>query len=179
VKRGEVMPKKSSRQRRSLFSQPCLPVTAAELHFALVAAEAAASGRTPRPSFIGKYKEAVESGKIDGSKGHLVLRDIPENHAAFAIMDAFPEKTPEGEAKRRSLRWRAMFAMADVTNDPRFGAYTKVENGQSFIAGALMEAVASTPMNTGEKTPVDEIFKRAEAAMKKESANAKSEVRHR
>jgi hypothetical protein len=137
-----------------------VPVTAEELHFAATAATAAASGQTPRQSFLSKYEEAVEAGKVDPKKPRLVLRDdIPDNHMAFAIMDAFPEKTPEGDLKRQSLLWRVMRALPMVLKDPRAQSYVRDEkDGRSMIATPLIDAIATTPMIMGEAVPIDQIF---------------------
>ena len=80
---------------------------------------------------------------------------------AFAIMDAFPEKTHSGEAKRRSLLWRVMFSLPPVFNDSRAKAYLKTEAGQTLVSKPLLEAVGMTPMQTGAEVPVDEIFNNA------------------
>ena len=150
-------PKKDRRLEHEL-----VPVTAKEIHFASVAANAAASGRTPRRSFASLREEALESGELDPTKGYLFLKDIPENHMAFAIMDAFPEKTPEGDARRLSLLWRVLAALPQTLRDPRAAAYLTTENGQKFIGTALLEAIGMTPMKIGQEVPIDVIFSNAE-----------------
>ncbi len=134
-------------------------MTKEELHFALVSAVSAADGRTPRKSFAAKAQEAIERGELQGKR--LFLNDRPENHMAFAIMDAFPEKTAAGEEKRKALLWRAMFAFRRIARDVRFKDYVREKGGQEFVAPALMEAAATTPMHTASEVPVDEVFRRA------------------
>lgn len=133
-------------------------VTAEELQFALTVAMAAASGRTPRKSFRAKHQEAKDSGELHSGRNYLVLTDDPMNHAAFAIMDAFPDKTPEGDKKRRALLHRALFAMLEVMDDPRSTPYRR-EGEVSLI---LVEAVAVTPMLEGTEIPLDDIFQQAQ-----------------
>lgn len=136
------------------------PITADELMFAMTAADAAATHRTPRQSFRSKYEEALESGRLEPGK-HLVLSDIPMNHAAFAIMESFPEKTEEGERKRQGALWRAIFVVSKARLDDRFAAYVMEENGEHFINMAIVEAMATTPMTAGEEVPLDLIFENA------------------
>jgi len=62
---------------------------------------------------------------------------------AFAVMDAFPEKTPAGEEKRKALLWRAMLAFRCIANDARCKDYVREKDGQKFVASALMEAAAT------------------------------------
>ena len=161
------MPKSKKRPRRqpkaatsSGFREPLAAVTKEELHFALVSAVSAADGRTPRKSFEAKAQEAIERGEVEPTK-RLFLNDHPDNHMAFAIMEAFPEKTPAGDEKRKALLWRAMFAFRRIVSDPRYKEYVRDQDGQQFVAAALMEAVATTPMDTASEVPVDEVFRRA------------------
>ena len=134
-------------------------MTKEELHFALVSAVSAVDGRMPRKSFAAKAQEAIERGEVKGKR--WFLNDRSENHIAFAIMDAFPEKTPAGEEKRKALLWRAMFAFGRIASDARYKDYVREKDGQEFVASALMKAVATTPMHTASEVPVDEVFRRA------------------
>jgi hypothetical protein len=165
MERKMAHPKKSrskTREKKLRGERHLVPVTAEEIHFAAVAANAAASGRTPRQSFASLHEDAFDSGKLDPTKRYLMLTDAPENHKAFAIMDAFPEKTPEGDARRMSLLWRVMFALPTTLRDPRAATYLKTENGQSFIGRPLLQALGTTPMKVGKEVPVDAIFVNAE-----------------
>lgn len=140
--------------------QPCVPVTLEELHFATTVAYSASTNRMQRTSFRGSFEEAMESCRIEPGN-YLVLSDIPENHAAMAILDAFPDKSTAGEAKRKSLLWRVMFVIAEATTDARAKRYLIDDNGQAYIDQALMEAMAVVPMNLGEAIPLDAIFEKA------------------
>jgi hypothetical protein len=134
------------------------PVTVDEFRYAHIAAYAAATGRTPRQSFASIYEEAIDSGTLDRTKSHFVMRDIPENHAAFAIMDAFPDKTAAGDRLRQSLLWRVIFAAQEVFRDSRSRIYLKKEADQDMVAQPLIEAIATTPMAIGQAIPLDAIF---------------------
>jgi hypothetical protein len=91
-------PKKSRPTRKNGkakfgFQRPVVAVSKEELHFAIMAAAAAGTNRTPRQSFASNFQESIDSGQTDPGKKYLVPTDDPLNHMAFAIMDAFPEKT--------------------------------------------------------------------------------------
>lgn len=136
-----------------------VPVTPEELHFACMAADAAARGKTPRQSFKSKQDEAKRAGKLKPGK-HLVLTDHPMNHAGMAIMEAFPESTPDGQRKRLSLLWRALSAMAEIHRDPRFAECFSEENGEPMVEEELIDAVATVPMFLGQPVPLDAILQR-------------------
>lgn len=154
------------------FQRPIVAVTKEELHFALMAAAGVANGQTPRPSFRSKFEDAVDQGRLDPNKSYLRLTDARPNHMAFAILDAFPEKTPENEEKRQSLLWRVMFAFPELASDPRFEHYTHEKDGEHFIEEAILEAAATTPMTAGKETPVDEVFRRAAELLRQEQGKS-------
>jgi hypothetical protein len=156
----------------SSFQHPVIAVTKEELHFALMAAAGVANGQTPRQSFQSKFEEAVDQGQLDPNKSYLRLTDARPNHMAFAILEAFPEKTPENEERRRSLLWRVIFAFPEIASDPRFEQYTHEENGEHFIEEAILEAAATTPMSAGKETPVDEVFRRAAELLRQEQGKS-------
>jgi hypothetical protein len=166
-------PRSKNRKVRSAaaaFQTPVPAVTKEELHFAMMVGAAAANNLTPRQSFESKFRESAQRGELDPSKSYLTMTDIPLNHAAFAIMDAFPEKTESGEEKRQALLWRAIFAYAAVARDRRFAEYTHEKDGQFFIEEAIVEALAATPMSAGAEVPVDAIFSLAAELIRTEKA---------
>jgi hypothetical protein len=70
----------------------------------------------PRKSFKANYQEALEAGEIKHGE-HLVLSDLPMNHAAMAMLNVFPDKSPDGNRFRSSLLHRTM-----VMFDPYWGS---------------------------------------------------------
>lgn len=139
----------------------CCPVTMEELHFAYMAAGAAAAGRTPRQSFLSKKEEAIASGKLDPSKQYVFLTDDPANHAGFAIMELFPGKSDVDKQKRLSLLWRALSLIPAVMVDPRAAEYLREEADGHQISAALLTSMATIRVPFGADPPLDDIFAEA------------------
>jgi hypothetical protein len=87
---------KNRKHQPSFLDEELVPVTLDQLQLAMKVGDAAATGKMPRTSFEANYEEAIDRGEIEPGK-HYVLRDIPINHAAMAILDTVPDKTDEGE----------------------------------------------------------------------------------
>src|SRR5437868_7467047 len=152
--------KKADRKNWHLH-RDLVPVTLDQLNLAFKIAQAAATGAMPRQSFSSKFAEAREAGKLQERK-YLVLTDAPENHAAMAIMDTFPEKTLDGERLRQSLLYRVMFVASNVFADPRAQKYFKSNSEGEWVGYPLLEALGTTPMRMGDEAPLDAIFAAAD-----------------
>lgn len=157
-RRKEKLKSPKSRHRPQ-FQEDCMPITVEQFQLANKVAHAAGTGRMPRQSFASTYEEAVERGEVSGPC--WVLKDLPINHAAFAIMDLVPEKTEEGDKLRRALLWRALLMPEEVFDDPRATAYRQRKDGQDYVGVPLIEAMATVPMKMDMKAPLDAIFAKA------------------
>jgi hypothetical protein len=142
--------------------EECVPVTLEQLQLANKVAHAPATGGMVRKSFAASFEEAREAGELEPGKSYLTLTDLPINHAALAILDTVPDKTPEGERLRRSLLWRVIFAAPEVYGDPRAKKYLTQDEHGKWIAWPLVEAVAKTAMIMPAATPLDAIFEMAD-----------------
>ena len=126
-------------------------LTAEELHFAAIAANAAYSGRMP----MEPVSERAAPIEIEGH-GFVRLTDIPFNRASMAIMDCFPED----ETKRQAALFRILMIMFDVMNDERARVFMRDggEPGVSMVHPALLEAIATVPAHFSSKPPIDRVF---------------------
>lgn len=132
------------------------PVTAAQLHHAVVnalTAAAAAAGLSPGTETLGLGPYATMTGETAA-------------RMAAAIAHAFRADEAADEDMLKGLIWRGIFAFSDVVNDRRFTAFGNHETGNFHIGTTLLAAVAETPMPFGGDVPLDAIFGRAHEAIR-------------
>ncbi|HET7086026.1 MAG TPA: hypothetical protein VFI23_14710 [Rhizomicrobium sp.] len=157
--------------RLAKWMEECVPVTIEQFQLACKVAHAAATGQMPRQSFSSVFEEAKEKGEV-GEGSYLIPADIRTNHAAFAVMDCVPEKTPEAGKLRRSLLWRTIFMPDKVFDDARAKPYLTTRGKQGYVGAPLIEAMATVPMRVGMEPPLDAIFARAEELAKNWDSSA-------
>lgn len=151
---------KNRRATKPAWVEECLPVTVEQFELACKVAHAASTGQMPRQSFASKYEEDKARGEVPEGP-HFVMGDRPINHAMFAILECFPDKSEAGHKFRQSVLWRTLFMAGQVYRDPRTRVYMKTEGNDEFVGSPLVEAMATVPTNMGEDAPLDAIFAKA------------------